>query len=94
VLTIRYYLALQWVGLKVLRRFPLRDRWGFNLGEDLDEWAVMRMFGYLEKLRAVTGWERVQVTGPPPVQVTGSPLVPAISGTWATPSTWTYTAGG
>jgi hypothetical protein len=62
MITIRFYRALQWVGIHWLSRLPFADRWGFNLGNDLDEWALTRMFRYLDRLQKASGFSPVGVT--------------------------------
>ena len=44
----------------LLRRLPFKDRWGFNLGDDLYEWAVMKGAVYAYKVREASGWEPVE----------------------------------
>jgi hypothetical protein len=60
MLTVRFYLILKWVGWYWLRRLPLKDRWGFNLGENLEEWATLRLFISLRKLEKAAGFEPVR----------------------------------
>jgi hypothetical protein len=63
--TIRFYRALMWLGTHWLVRLPFSDRWGFNLGNDLDEWALMRMARYLDRAHKLAHLTPVQVTAAP-----------------------------
>lgn len=51
----------------ILRRLPFKDRWGFNLGEDLCDWAGMKEF---EQFLRIEAFHRERFT---PVTVTGGP---------------------
>lgn len=66
MIVIRWYRLLRWVGLHLLRPLGFKDRWGFNLGEDLDDWTTMKTFVYLDRLEKAAGFERVRTIGPPP----------------------------
>jgi len=66
--TVRFYRALMWVGTHWLARLPFSDRWGFNLGNDLDEWALMRMFRYLDRVQRASQFSPVAVTTAPPIR--------------------------
>jgi hypothetical protein len=87
MLTVKFYLTLKWLGWHWLRRLPLKDRWGFNLGEDLEEWATLRMFIYLRKLEKAAGFEPTQPARGPRFTV-GSPTM-----TTGTSTTWLWKGG-
>ena len=72
MITVRFYRALMWFGIHVLAKTGWTDRWGFLLGYDLDEWALCRMFIYLDRLQTASHLTPVGVTTEPPRPFVGN----------------------
>jgi hypothetical protein len=85
VTAVRFYRALMWLGTHWLAKLPFADRWGFNLGHNLDEWALMRMFRYLDRVHRASRFTPVMATTVPPLmQQTFNPQ------TFSTAQTYTF----
>lgn len=45
----------------ILRHVPLKDRWGFNLGDDLCDWVLMKKFVYIDRVKKASGFVPVEI---------------------------------
>lgn len=82
----------------LLRRLPFTDRWGFNLGDDLCDWIVMKEFVYVDRINDELGWVPVETVGPrcQPGRHVGTNIMitwPEPGGTCGKCGTFTYTTG-
>jgi hypothetical protein len=83
----------------ILRRVPLKDRWGFNLGDDLSDWALMKRAVYADKVKKASGLIPVETVGPrcQPGKHIGTNIMitwPDAGGSCDKCATFNYTTGG